>query len=106
MTDETPEITASAPKSESSSSPLHEFVKHQRIAVEEAGKALDALIPPDFRTHSRAAREAWLLSFKVLIDGAASMVDHEINRMQSSKSGSSSNGPSTTGKSKVKVEVS
>ena len=45
-------------------------------------------------------------SFKVLIEGAASMVDHEINRMQSSKSSTSSSGPSTTGKSKVKVEVS
>ncbi len=104
MTDETPEITASAPKSESS--PIRDFVTHQRKAVEEAGKAFEALIPPDFRIHSRAAREEWLLSFKVLIEGAASMVDHEINRMQSSKSSSSSSGPSTTGKSKVKVEVS
>jgi hypothetical protein len=86
--------------------PLNEFVTHQRKAAEEACAALNALIPPDFRTHGRAAKEEFLTSFKVLVDGVATMVDQELNRMRTSSSGGSGGGPSTTGKSKVKVEVS
>src|SRR4051812_21368386 len=88
-------------------SPLNEFLTHQRKAAEETFKALDALIPPDFRTHGRAAKEEFLTSFKVLIDGTAEAIERELNRMRSTQPGSGSgDGPSTTGKSKVKVEVS
>src|SRR4051812_46618155 len=88
--------------------PLGEFVNHQRKAAEEAYKAFEALVPPDFRTHGRAAKEEFLMSFKVLIDGAAESVERELNRMRSkgTDTGSGGSGPSTTGKSKVKVEVS
>jgi hypothetical protein len=89
-------------------SPLNEFLTHQRKAAEETFKALDALIPPDFRTHGRAAKEEFLTSFKVLIEGTAEAIEQELNRMRSTRpeSGSGGDGPSTTGKSKVKVEVS
>ena len=93
-------------ESQSESSPLHEFVDHQRKAADEAMKAMGALLPPEFRTHGKTAREEFLLSFKVLIEGAASAVDRELNRTQAHKGSDSGSGPSTTGKSKVKVEVS
>jgi hypothetical protein len=93
--------------------PLGEFLEHQRRSAEETVKALNALIPPDFRTHSREARKEFLLSFKVLIDGAASAVERELNRMRTSRTSdpsasTTSDEPpvSSTGKSKVKIEVS
>jgi len=86
--------------------PLQDFIEHQRKAAEEAAQAINALIPPEFRTHSRAAREEFLKSFKVLVDGVAAAVDREMNRMRNNPSSGPGDGPSTTGKSKVKVEVS
>jgi hypothetical protein len=85
-------------------SPLHQFVSHQRKAAEEAGKAFASLLPPEFRTHGRAAKEEFLTSFKVLVEGVSAVVDREMKRTQPTKSDDS--GPSTTGKTKVKVEVS
>jgi hypothetical protein len=89
--------------------PLGDFIYHQRRAAEEAGEALKALIPPDFRTHCRTAREEFLQSFKVLIDGVSSTVDTELNKMRSKRAEDSESGgqrPSTTGKTKVRVDVS
>ncbi|SRR5258707_673831 len=85
--------------------PVRGFINHQRKAYEEAAHALGAFLPPDFKAHGRAARDEFLKSFKVLIEGAAKVVDQEINRAQSSKN-SGGSGPTTTGKSKVKVDVS
>ncbi len=91
---------------ESRKTPLNDFVAHQRKAAEEACAALNALVPPDFRTHSRAAREEFLKGFKALADGVAEIVDRELNRMRANPSSGPGGGPSTTGKSKVKIEVS
>lgn len=100
-------------------SPLQQFVDHQRKAAEETVKAVQALIPPDFRAHSRQAREEFLNSFKVLIEGAAEAVDRELKKAQSARAEAeaqaaqakqstddSANRSTTTGKTKVKVEVS
>ncbi len=84
---------------------LDEFVSHQRKAAEEACEAVNALIPPDFRTHSKAARDEFIASLRVVVDAAANTMEHELKKMRMSSEGGSS-GPSTTGKSKVKVEVS
>jgi hypothetical protein len=102
MSEEQQEPTTAETKAEQS--PLHGFIAHQRKAAEEAGKAFAALLPPEFRTHGHAAKEEFLTSFKVLVDGVSAAVDREMKRAQSSKSDDS--GPSTTGKTKVKVEVS
>ncbi len=99
-----PETPESEAKSESS--PLNEFMTHQRKAADEAMKAMGALLPPEFRSHGKTAREEFLLSFKVLIEGAAAVVDRELKHSQERKGSDSGSGPSTTGKSKVKVEVS
>ena len=102
MTEETQEPKTAETNAEES--PLQKFITHQRKAAEEAGKAFKALLPPEFRTHGHAAKEEFLASFKVLVDGVSEAVDREMKRAQASKSDDS--GPSTTGKSKVKVEVS
>ncbi len=92
--------------------PLTEFLEHQITAAQETIKALEALIPPDFRTHSRTARHEFLLSFKVLLDGAMTSVERELNKARNSGGDNptagttNTSGPSTTGKTKVKVEVS
>lgn len=93
--------------------PLEDFIFHQRRAAEEAIRAVDSLIPDSFKNHARESAKEWLTSFKVLVEGAASNVEQQLNRMRSAgqkppdkdqpKPGS---GPTTTGKSKVKVEVS
>ena len=101
MADERHETPADKAKN---TSPLSDFVAHQRKAAEETCAALAALVPPDFRTHSKEARKEFLMSFKVLADGIAATVDHEINRMRNAPE--SGSGPSTTGKTKVKIEVS
>jgi hypothetical protein len=106
MTDEmhdTNENVTDQPQEEKS--PLKGFIKHQRVAAEEAAKALKGFIPPEVRTHGRVAKEEFLMSFKVLVEGVSEVVDREINKMQSNKS-SAGNTSSTTGKTKVKVEVS
>jgi hypothetical protein len=105
MTDEQQDpTTAESMNKGDESSPLHDFIHHQRKACEETGKAFAALLPPEFRTHSHAAKEEFLTSFKVLVDGVSAAVDREMKKSQSANTGST--GPSTTGKSKVKVEVS
>ena len=98
---ETPESEAP-----NETSPINEFLSHQRKAADETVKALGAFLPPEFRSHGKVAREEFLLSFKVLIEGAAAAVDREIKHAQANKSSDAGSGPSTTGKSKVKVEVS
>jgi hypothetical protein len=107
MAEERQDMPTGEPQAEKSekakTSPLYDFFDHQRKAADEACKAFESLIPPDFRTHSRAAREEFLLSFKVLVEGMAKLVDEELNRMRSTPS--SGSGPSTTGKTKVRVEV-
>jgi hypothetical protein len=94
-----------AANASSSKNPLEAFIEHQKKAAEETAKALNALIPPDFRTHGRAAKHEFLTSFKVLIEGVSAAVDHELHKMHTNKS-EGNDGPSTTGKTKVKVEVS
>jgi hypothetical protein len=89
--------------------PLEAFVFHQRRAAEEAAKALAGWIPPEVREHTKEAGKEWLLSFKALVDGAASTLEREMNRMRQSpeaKDAPKGDGPTTTGKTKVKVEVS
>ncbi len=95
--------------------PFVEFVEHQANAAHETLEALRGLLPPEFRTHARAARHEFLLSFKVLLEGVTERVEQEMARARQAaaeagkKSDKSDDDdddkPSTTGKSKVKVEV-
>ena len=107
----TPEADAADPKS-----PLEAFIYHQRRALEETSKALDALIPPDVREHSSEAGRQFVKGFKVLVDAAISEIEKAANKVQEVKSeGETEAGaeapkpeaprPSTIGKTKIKVVV-
>ena len=103
---ETPE--AEEPKEEPYRTPFGGFIYHQRLAAEKAIKALSSLVPPDFKQYSREAKKEYLLSFKVLIEGIADSISREMNRARGAQEpeDKGKTPPSTTGKSKVKVEVS
>lgn len=51
-------------------SPMERFFFHQRRALEETGKALEALLPPDFRKHGSEASKEFSKGFRVLVDAA------------------------------------
>jgi len=74
--------------------PLGESFEHQVRAARHAGKALAGLVPQEARTHGRAAAKEWLLSIRVLIDGATQALGREQPTEKSSKLAS-----------KVKVKV-
>lgn len=86
---------------------FNDFVEHQRKAFEATKKALNALIPPDFKTYSEEACKEFFASFKALIESAGAAIEAEMKKAQSDKSGGDKggSGPSTTGKTKVKIEV-
>ena len=114
MTDQ-PNTSQSDPQPNKSEAktPFAAFLEHQTNAAQETLQAFQALVPPDFRKHSAVARHEFLLSFKALVDGATEAIENEIKRMHDNDSNdkpgtggdAGSDRPSTTGKSKVKVEV-
>ena len=103
-----------APQSEPDTKPpFIAFVDHQLNAAQEALDALRGLLPLEFRTHARAARREFLMSFQVLLEGVSERIDEEMARARQAKTDAAkkSDGdddddkPSTTGKSKVKIDV-
>ena len=74
------------------------FVRHQKIAAEEAKLALEALIPEEFKVHGREAKRSFRKAFKVVLEEMAARI--EVPEKETDER------PSTTGKTKVKVEVS
>ncbi len=95
--------------------PIDEFLRHQQRALEETGKAIDALFPPGFKEHSEQAGREFIGGMKVLadavIDGlqkASKDFDRNFNRKEPPSAGASDSGddrPSSTGTTKVKVQV-
>ena len=86
--------------------PIEEFLYHQRRAIEETGRALEALLPEGFRTHGTNASKEFTKGFRVLVDAAMD----ELKKAKPATSttdadDSDDNGPSTTGKRKVQVPV-
>jgi hypothetical protein len=63
------------------------------------------LLPPDF-PHTVAPQARSRQGRQSLVEGVTAVVDRELKRMRTSPESGSGDGPSTTGKSKVKVEVS
>ncbi|HLA42684.1 MAG TPA: hypothetical protein VJZ27_04575 [Aggregatilineales bacterium] len=86
----------------SQNKPFGEFVEHQKRAFEEASKAVDALIPPDFKEHSKKAVSESLEGFRVLMNAVLDEVKSELDKDESGGDDSAA----SPGKSKVKVEVS
>jgi len=84
--------------------PFETFIYHQRKALEETGKALEALLPEGFREHGGEAGREFVKGFKALVDAAIT----EIEKATSQHADADSEGdepPATTGKTKVKVQV-
>lgn len=96
--DETPEDLRQA---------LDRFLDHQKKAFEEAGKAVDALLPTGFKEHGNEARREFIKGFKVLVDSAINELEKASREFEKSRNAESSGDepPSTTGKTKVKVQV-
>lgn len=94
----------------SAKNPINEFLKHEQKAFEETGKALEALLPPGFKEHSREAGREFVNGMKVLFDAAVDGLqkasadfDKNFNRPQAGSD--SEDRPSSTGTTKVKVQV-
>ncbi len=88
------------------------FVDHQKKAFDEAGKAVDALLPTGFKEHGNEARREFIKGFKVLVDSAISELEkasREFEKRREEVTEPSSGGeqppPSTTGKTKVKIQL-
>lgn len=106
VNDQQPEQTPD----EENQNPFNEFLRHQQRAVEEAGKALDALLPPGFKEHGQEAGREFVSGMKVLFDAAldglqqvSKEVDRNMNRERPASD--SDDRPSSTGTTKVKVQV-
>lgn len=48
--------------------PMERFFFHQRRALEETAKALEALLPPGFKEHATEASREFAQGFRVLVD--------------------------------------
>jgi hypothetical protein len=83
--------------------PFDQFMEHQRKAIDEAGKAVDALLPPAFKEHSKAALDEAVKGFQALFEGTLDGIKEEFNKMGKDSDESSE---SNTGANKVKVELS
>lgn len=85
---------------------VNRFLDHQRKAFEEAGKAVDALLPTGFKEHGSEARREFIKGFKVLVDSAITELEKASREFDRSRKAEDEEPPvSTTGRSKVKVQV-
>lgn len=99
---------------ESVETPMERFFFHQRRALEETGKALEALLPPDFRKHGTEASKEFAKGFRVLIDATIDELKKVSEREDPTQpeapaadktDDDDDDKPSSTGKSKVKVKL-
>lgn len=99
---------------ETQQTPMERFFYHQRRALEETGKALEALLPVGFREHGQKATEEFIKGFRILIDSTIDEMKKVSEReeepakpAEDEKKDDNDNEPKppTTGKTKVKVKV-
>lgn len=88
-------------------SPFESFLYHQRRALEETGKALEALLPEGFREHGAQATREFTKGLRVLMEAAVEEVKKASEKRQQAEAEESGDDtpPSTTGTTKVKVQV-
>lgn len=97
--------------------PMDRFFFHQKRALEETGKALEALLPPDFRNHAGEASKEFAQGFRILVDVAIDELKKVSEREEAEElaakgevvddddSNDDDEPPTTTGKTKVKVKL-
>lgn len=98
---------------ESISTPMERFFYHQRRALEETGKALEALLPPEFRKHGGEASREFAKGFRILVDAAIDQMknvsekeDEDYEEPEEEMDDDDNDEPpTTTGKSKVKIKL-
>ncbi|MGQ9889981.1 MAG: hypothetical protein ACUVSX_16065 [Aggregatilineales bacterium] len=95
------EVTGQA--EEAMKRPFDKFVEHERQALREAGKAIEALLPEKFWTHGRRALEEFSSGVQVLADAVIAELEKVSKHIE--KDAEDAGRPSTTGPTKVKVEV-
>ena len=83
------------------------FMEHQRRAFEETGKAVDALLPEGFKEHSAVARDEFRKGLKVLVDATIDELEKmtKIDEKKEEDTDADNKPPSSTGSTKVKVQV-
>jgi hypothetical protein len=92
--------TDGSAEAEEPKTPFEKFLFHQRRAIEETGKALEALLPEGFREHGAEASREFMKGFRVLVDAAIMEIEKAVEDDEDED-----DKPATTGKTKVKVEV-
>jgi soluble cytochrome b562 len=101
---------------ETAQTPLERFFYHQRRALEETGKALEALLPAGFREHGSKATDEFVKGFRILVDATIDEMKKVSEREETAEEKKATEAvqddhddhddkPTTTGKSKVKVKV-
>jgi hypothetical protein len=93
------------PEREGGGNPFEQFVEHQKQAVDEATKALDALLPTAFKEHGKEAGRHFVKGFQVLVDAAITELEKANKEWEEKRAQGGNDRPSTTGPSKVKVQV-
>ncbi len=89
---------------EAAKGPLDEFIDHEREALREAGKAVEALLPEKFWTHGRKAIEEFASGVQVLADAVITELE-KVSKQIEKEAEEGAERPSTTGPTKIKVEV-
>jgi hypothetical protein len=85
--------------------PLEEFVDYQRRALEETGKAIESLLPPEFVKHAKEAQKESFAGFKLLADTFITEMEKVAKKTEEAINADDDDKPSTTGNTKVKVKV-
>lgn len=89
--------------------PFETFLFHQRRALEETGKALEALLPEGFREHGATATKEFTKGLRVLMEAAVEEVKKAADKTRESAEPDTDvaggEHDSGTGPNKVKVQV-
>jgi hypothetical protein len=98
------ETTESTENSGEPQTPFETFLHHQKKALEETGKALEALLPEGFREHGEEAGKEFVKGFRVLVDAAVEELKKASDKVEAASEDDEGRA-SSTGATKVKVEV-
>jgi hypothetical protein len=90
---------------EAAKGPFDKFVDHEREALREASKAVEALLPEKFWTHGRKAAEEFATGVQVLADAVITELEKLSKQIEKEAEDEAADRPSTTGPAKIKVEV-
>jgi len=97
------------PEEETTHEPLDDFLHHQRRAYEEMGKALEALFPETFRSHTKVAAKELVESFKVVLEATGDVLEklaEEFDRViEDAGDDDDDDGKPTSDTGKTRIEV-